>query len=193
MSELIKDKIADVLEKYYTSDLRNALMRDLIASEIAAEVDEDYDHPTQEKVVKAVKSEETTEKGIFEKYLESPDDEHDMNSGTDAPELGTPEEAIKAVREQQEMLKNKTRKVISKKPVERVMSSKPQMSDFFDKPEKVKGVRTAAKKPVKKPKKAMVKKAKKTQPKKTIVTQTKKTMTQPKKPVGLKNLGGKRP
>ena len=146
----IKQKITDVLEQRFDYDLRNAYMRDLLASEITSKVDESYQMPKQtHDAEEKRKLESKSEQGLFEKYLEDPSSVDEI-----------PQEATEAMvnQRQSEYKKNTVNRKkapvtapnIKKKP------EKPQMSDFFDKPEKVTPKKVAPKKVA--PKKVVPKK-----------------------------------
>ena len=145
MSE-IREKIMDVLENNVYADLRNAAVRELIASEIAQEVDEKYEMPPQMSKAEIKKSDDI-KKGIFEQYLENPSSELDMNAGTTFDEevsaqaekaRGEALKNAKVPKSGRTLKKNPVRQPKPKAPMEKSVKKqeKPQMADFFDKTDK---------------------------------------------------------
>ena len=136
--ESIKDKIEEVLESHYDYDLRNAYMRDLLASEIASKVDDDFEMPPQEHERELRRIAESREKGLFEKYLEDPTSVEDMNTEVqvEIPEDKQAEVAniIKERKSAKNIVNRKKDKPVKVEPTEKKgkPKKKPEMADFFD-------------------------------------------------------------
>ena len=191
----VKEKIDEIIEKYYSIDLRNAASRDMLASEIAAEFDEDFQMPITSHPEEERRKQEAREKGIFEKYLENPSDDMDMNTGANREPI--PQVAVEAMKENRKPRKTP---VVNRKKVEKP-KPKPEMSDFFDNPEMVNKPKRKVNKPIEEPKPDMGKEFPKTETppkskkKKSVPPRpTKKSkLKPPKRPRGgFKNLGGKK-